>query len=338
MRIVYLLIILILPLGLISQNLEEDNLVLYTKANILFESGRYDEAIRMYNRVLKNDANHTAALFMRAKTKFELSAFKGTKMDILLFIEKAGVNKELIKLMAKTEMRLSNNMAALNYVQTGLELDPYDDDLLLVSGEVYLKTGDRNEACEQLQRAAQLGNSRAQNRLKESCFSLGSNQSNKIDEEVEEDENDPVEIEEESQSETQSEGGIVSLEDIVREAEDNEPTIVTNPTSTPNIDKSTRNQVEIDDKLSILFTNGIGHREVVSQPSIFMLSDQDGTVVLDLCIDADGKVSEVVFNRDESTIFRSSLTSLALRKARSFVFSASRAQEQCGVMVFNIRR
>ena len=30
-----------------AQDIENDNMVLFSKANVLFESGRYDEAVRM---------------------------------------------------------------------------------------------------------------------------------------------------------------------------------------------------------------------------------------------------------------------------------------------------
>ena len=334
LRITTLLLFLLLSMTTMNgQNLEEDNLVLYTKANILYESGRYDEAIRMYNRILKNDENHTPALFMRAKTKYELGAYKGTKLDVLQFIEKAGVHKGLIQLMTKTEMRLNNYTAAANYAATGLELDPFDDDLLYSSGEISLQSGMQSQACEQFQKAAQLGNARAQRVLKETCYAISN--SGKVDSTEDELAQEEMEENEVVDGGSESGGGIVSLEDIVKEAEDGTPS--TQPTL-PHEDKSTENEVDIDENLSIIITGGIGHREVTSQPSIFLLSDQEGIVVFDLCVNAQGKVTEAIFNREESTIFRSSLTSLALRKAKSFEFSPSRAPEQCGLMIFDISR
>ena len=68
-----------------------------------------------------------------------------------------------------------------------------------------------------------------------------------------------------------------------------------------------------------------------------MLSDQDGKVVIDLCVDSRGRVTEATFNRDLSNIYRSSLTSLALRKAKEFFFDLSSIDEQCGRLTFNIK-
>jgi len=68
-----------------------------------------------------------------------------------------------------------------------------------------------------------------------------------------------------------------------------------------------------------------------------MFSDQEGEVVIDLCVDGRGRVIEAIFNRERSTIFRSSLTSLALRKAKDFLFDVSGQAQQCGVMTYHIK-
>ncbi len=319
-----------------GQGLEEDNMVLYAKANILYEQGRYDEAVRMYNQILSKDENHTKALFMRAKAKYELGAYKGTKNDALLFIDKAGITKDLIALMAKTEFQLSNYIAARNYARTFLELDPYDGTVNLLAGDIAMENGNRNEACEYFVKAAQLGNLRSEDRIRSYCDQgFTRNEPNRDRVEVvmsDQETSDDAKVDDDSSQ--QSEGGIVSLEDIVREAEESDPA-PTSPTTA--VDPSVVNDVVIDDKLTISITDGLGHREVLDQPRIFMLSDQDGQVVIDVCLDSQGTVSEASFNREQSTIFRSSLTSLALRKAKEFRFSSSRAFEQCGVMIYQIK-
>ena len=314
-----------------AQGIENDNMVLYSKANVLFESGRYDEAVRMYNRVLGNDENHTGALFMRAKAKFELGAYRGTKNDVLVFVDKAGTTKELVKLMAQTEMRLNNNKAAKNYLKTALELDPYDAEMHLLSGDIAIDQSNRNLACESYASAASLGNQRAMTRMNDYCGGPEA-QVKSAGEEQEMETSSETINEPEDEITAEEDGGIISLEDIVNEVEDEVPTI-----SNPAPDRNASKEIEIDDKLTVSLTNGIGHRDVSYRPSIFMLSDQDGTVVIDLCINSNGTVTDAVFNRDDSTIFRSSLTSLALRKAKAFQFSESSGREDCGVMVFYIK-
>jgi len=322
---------------IVAQGLEDDNMVLYVKANVLYESGRYDEAVRMYNRILSNDQNHTNALLMRAKTKYELGAFRGTKMDAMLYIDKAGVNKELIKLMANTELKLSNLKAAHQYVTTALELDPYDAKLYLLSGDISFADGSRNDACEHFALAANLGNKRAVQRMKEKCNGYRPKPSDtrtNDDMSSTSDEGMPnIDNSTNVEEEKKGEDGIVTLEDIVKDAEQSSGS--TNRTET--IDRNATHTIEIDSKLSISIGDGLGDRRLSSKPSIFMLSDQDGVVVIDLCVNGSGRVIEANFNRDRSTIFRSSLTSLALRKAKDFVFENRSSAEQCGRITYNIK-
>lgn len=328
-----------------SQGLEEDNSVLYMKANVLFDSGRYDEAVRMYNRILREDENHTDALFMRSKAKYELGAFKGTKNDLLLFIEMIGVNKSVIKVMANTELELSNYKAALNYANTALELDPYDSNMHLVKGDAQLNLDDRNGACESFFMADGLDNAKAQRRIRSTCNGYIPKHNSDMDDRVttqSTDEEEPMSDASKDTMEEKDDDGIVSLEDIVNDAKTTEDPVYEDDRSKTDqledrVNMNSTQTIEIDSKLSVVVAEGLGSRKVSYKPSIFMLSDQDGIVVIDLCVDGDGNVSEAKFDRDNSTIFRSSITSLALRKAKEFEFIESNLSDQCGVLTFKIK-
>ncbi len=169
-RLLLLLLILLTysELSIGQSNSTEMNTILL-EANEQYQSGRYDEAIRTYNKALKLDETHPDALFMRAQTKYELGAFKGTKMDAIKLIEANGVDKRLIKLMALTEIKLDNTTAADNYIQLAIELDPYDASLYYIAGGVALDKGDKNAACESFARGSILGYSRATRELNKMC-------------------------------------------------------------------------------------------------------------------------------------------------------------------------
>lgn len=321
-----------------GQSMAEENIVLFAKANLLYESARYDEAVRMYNRVLANDEEHTAAILMRAKTKYALGAYLGTKKDGLLFIEKAGVTKELIKVMAHTEAKLENEKAAFNYVRTALELDPYDAAMHLLHGDLALVSDAMNDACESFDRAAQLGSSKANSRMNKYCGSRSNSrqpQRNDLPSKPTQPDRDDSQTNDTNNND-RNDGEVISLDDIVNDTNRNNGGINGNERG-DNTDYGASQNVVISDQLTIEITDGIGNRKVDYKPSIFMLSDQGGNVVIDVCIDSRGNVSEANFNRDRSTIFRSSITSLALRKAKDFKFDSSQAREQCGVMVFKIK-
>ncbi len=339
------ILLLVLALGLspvlnFAQSLEEDNMVLFMKANVLYESGRYDEAVRMYNQILKADRNHTNALFMRSKTKYELGAYKGTKMDILLYIELAGVTKDVIKLMASTESRLYNVKAAKNYAETALELDPFDDDMHLLMGDILIDSGSKNDGCESYAISADLGNNKAKQRMAKSCngYRPSKRPTETSGTSGQESQDIPTTTQVEEKAPQRGEDGVITLEEIVKEAENNPETQYEDQRDeAPYIDTRSRQTIEIDSKLDVIIADGLGSRRLTSKPSIFMLSDQDGIVMIDMCVDDNGRVSEATFNRDESTIFRSSLTSLALRKAKEFIFERDNIGEQCGTMAFNIK-
>jgi len=342
-----------------QDNTAEINTILI-EANQQYESGRYDEAIRTYNKALKIDETHQDALFMRAQTKYELGAFKGTKMDAIKIIEEHGVTKRLIKLMALTEIKLENTEAANNYVNIALELDPYDASLYYIAGGIALDLGDKNTACESFARGSVLGYSRATRELNKICGGL----SDWID--LPAKETTPVkETEEVSTIEETADSDTVEKDDEavnpasikidpvdgsvevparieeIEKSEDLEEDKVEEKSDglgtlpPPNIDAS--QEVRIDDNLTLTLTNGLGERKIETTPNIFLLSDQDGIVVIDVCVSRTGKIIDAEFNRDASTIFRSSMTSLALRKAKEFVFMPSLREEQCGTIIYRLR-
>ena len=74
----------------------------------------------------------------------------------------------------------------------------------------------------------------------------------------------------------------------------------------------------------------------MDQPNILILSDTDGTVSVDICVNKRGKVESAEFNSKLSTIATKSLVSLAIRKAKDFWFESNDYKEQCGVIMFKI--
>ena len=337
MKYMFLSLAIVLSFNTVSlQNLENNESVMLMKANVLYESGRYDEAVRMYNRILSINENYSAALLMRAKTKFQLGAFQGTKNDAIRYYEKSGVNKDIIRLMARTELNLGNLSAANNYVLTAIELDPYDDEMYLLAGDISTEANLLSDACERYATASQLGNYRAGQLLKLRCHGYV-----------------PKTREIEMSPETKQhdeEGGVDTTEDVTlaqkkeapidneREEKVNVPTI---PPSTrnnvPPVNTSAKQEIEVDESLDLTITNGLGERKIEKVPNIFMLADESGHVVIDLCVDQNGQVVTTTFNRERSTLYRSSLTSLALRKVKEFIFLPSLRPEQCGTIIFNVK-
>ena len=350
MKINFLILLSILffttsPSSTISaQDLENDATVLFMKANVLYQSSRYDEAVRMYNRILSEDDSFVNAYVMRARAKYDLGAYKGTKQDIMEYIDRAGVTKEVIKIMIDTEYRLNNLTAAKNYLRTALELDRFDGDLHYEAAVIALEEGRRNDACESLFKGQSLDHEKASEMFGEQCYDYVEEAPRRRPRR--DTENTDAEVNtgnrgDRNQNRTQERRRVPIEEDDRDIFTEDEPVLTQVPEEKTQreepVDLTSVQEHRVDDNLTLQIGNGLGNRDLEHQPNIFILSTEDGEVVIDVCVDASGKVVESTFNREESTIFRSSLTSLALRKSREFKFSNASSSEQCGKIVYKIK-
>ena len=331
-----------------SQSLEDDLSILYIKANVLYDSGRYDESVQMYNRILSEDDSYAAAYFMRGKAKYELGAYRGTKKDILNYIEENGVTKEVIKLMSKTEYNLENFKAAKNYVKTALELDPYDAEQYKIGGDIERALGNDNEACEMWYSASELGDSKSKSLLQKNCGiymrmrkqnqdrkqrpSTPSTDRTNDREQSEESLDDK--ILEDTRDENESGNRDRDRDETAMEEDKSNDEMGQARVESPDMDAM--QEIEVDEELSIVIGNGLGKRKIEKQPDIFMLADVSGRVVIDVCVDGRGKVKDATLNKDQTTVYKAGLMSLALRKSKEFSFFPSFRSEQCGQFIFMI--
>lgn len=329
------ILLIALSSSLFSQGLEEDASILYMKANVLFDSGRYDESVSMYNRILGDDDTYAAAYFMRGKAKYELGAYKGTKNDMIDYIILNGVTKDVIKIMSKTEYKLENFDAAKNYATTALELDPYDAEQYKIAGDIEISLGNKNEACEMWYSASELGDSKSKTLLNKNCGiymkmkkenngrQRPSRNNERPNNTVEEDD-DVVDLGEQTRDD--------DVSDVMSDEREND----SGQSSVEAPDMDAMNEIEIDEELSIVIGNGLGSRKVEDQPDIFMLANESGRVVVDVCVNGKGKVTLAEINNDQTTISKGGLVALAIRKSKEFSFFPSFRNEQCGQFIFMI--
>ncbi len=337
--------LLAISTSIFSQSLEDDVSILYMKANVLYDSGRYDESVKMYNRILSDNDTYAAAYLMRGKAKYELGAYRGTKKDVLSFIAENGVTKEVIKLMSKTELQLENYEAGMNYVKTALELDPYDAEQYKIGGDIEKALGNNNEACEMWYSASELGDTKSKASLTKSCgiymkmkkenrerrqdrpsSTANNNRRDKVEETTDSESDNSENTDEGTELKNQNTGSRTDDEDIIDEPQ--------SKVEAPDMDAI--QEIEIDEELSIIIGNGLGKRKIENQPDIFMLADETGRVVVDICVDGRGKVKLAELNKDQTTVHKPGLMSLALRKSKEFSFFPSFRQEQCGQFIFMI--
>lgn len=354
-----------------AQNYEEEIGFTFVKAKYLLDTERYDDAVRELNRVINENPALEDALALRAEAKYRLSAFIGTKKDILKSIELKGITPDAVALLAKAEYQLTEFDAALNSLSTAIDLVQNDAELYEFRATIYMDRDQRLKACRDWESAADLGSVRAQLTAKRNCgYTPNQNKDiaevdiNTSDNTNNQPESSSTENKKENESEVvapekmpddyygangnpeeaNNDGRVVQTANEGEVAEDNAMGTDTSnmtppePKVDPRLLDESVNNVEIDEDLHLEISGqGLGSRDILKQPNILILSDEDGTVVIDICVSRGGRVISAAFDNKESTLKRKSLVSLALRKAKEFWFERSDLKEQCGEIVFSIK-
>jgi outer membrane biosynthesis protein TonB len=81
----------------------------------------------------------------------------------------------------------------------------------------------------------------------------------------------------------------------------------------------------------------LGNRNVLSAPRITDNSSLEGTVVIAVCVDANGSVVSADFTQKGSTTSNSTLVNLAVNNAKKWKFSAGEVDKQCGTVTYRFK-
>ena len=82
---------------------------------------------------------------------------------------------------------------------------------------------------------------------------------------------------------------------------------------------------------------GLGGRGVVSSPALKDDSNNRGSVVVAICLDKDGNVTEAKFQLQGSTITSGELRDLAVSNARQWRFKPGNEERQCGIITYSFK-
>jgi len=357
---------------LISQSVEEEIEFKYIKAKYLLDTERYEDAIKSFTALIKEDEDYSDALVLRAEAKYAMAAYKGTKKDVLRYAELKGVTPRSITLLGMADYKMGNMDAALNSFSTAIYFENTEPKVFVYLGEIYREKEQDNESCYFLRKAAKMGSSKGAILLKKYCNDVvsvdpsektkptpGKLDTNTLPSENA-DEKDKSSDSEDSMKNNNRDndddtdvsidelnGKLNSkvLKDKAEEAEkkddDDEPVFEdveeVEEDKMP-VEDNTPNEIEIDEDLTLVIRGqGLGKRRILDQPNILILADEDGVVAVDICVNKRGKVESAEFNTKLSTIAKKSLVSLAIRKAKDFWFEKNDYKEQCGVIMFKIK-
>ena len=331
-------------LGTISwvsgQDLEEEIGFVYVKAEYLYKTGRYEEAVAEYSKVIQQNPNYKDALMYRGMARMEIGQTDQARQDALKSIEMNGIQAASAALLGRSFGVNRNYDAAVNSLTAAIALDNNNGDYYNWRA-VYLEaSGKLTQACQDYTQAVAKGNQDALPKVKSLCGGKPV-QPNKTDMggiSVNPNKNQSQNPNDIQEGEVLSDGQRETEGDNAQNNEHIEDSDIQG--HNPNIpsDDNTVNVFEIDDDLSIEISGQeLGLRKITEIPSILILADENGKVTINICVNREGVVTSAEYNSALSTIAKKALVSLAIRKAKDFEFEAGKYDSQCGIMVFKIK-
>lgn len=331
-----------------AQTLDEETGFIYVKAEYLYETGRYDEAISQFNQVIAKDPKYKDALLHRGWAKYAMAAYKGAKMDAIQSIDLKGINAESAALLGRAFAAMQDDNAAINSLTAAIALDNRNAQYYEWRAKIYEDDNQRLKACHDYEAAMNLGSAAAEVKAYNFCgvskpkpketSPVNSNPAPVTDSNPNVLGDDEVlsEGKKEEDNTTPTTPSYDTSDDVVRVVDDSEHPVIDE--NMPKNDDSV-NSFVIDEDLSIEISGQeLGKRKIKEVPSILILADENGKVCINFCVNKEGTVTTAEFNGTMSTIAKKSLVSLALRKAKEFEFEGGKYDSQCGIMVFNIKR
>ena len=105
------------------------------------------------------------------------------------------------------------------------------------------------------------------------------------------------------------------------------------------INDKTTNTLVFDEDLTVkIYGQGLGSRDIMSKPIFLFTSAKNCKIVLDICVNNEGIVTNYTLNESLSSNYPPSMQAFLLRKVKEFKFAPSQIENQCGFMVFNIKK
>jgi len=152
-----------------AQNLEEEIEFNYIKAKYLLDTERYEDAIKEFTKIVKDQQDYKDALLLRAQAKYAMAAYRGTKKDVLLFAGENGLNALGVTLLGKADYKMGNNDAALNSLSVAVKVNKEDAQVSEFLGNIYEENDQLLKACEYWRMSSKMGSSKAGVKARKMC-------------------------------------------------------------------------------------------------------------------------------------------------------------------------
>ena len=334
----------------IAQGLNEELGFVFVKGEYLMETERYDDAISEFNKIIKENPNFKEVLLLRAKAKYILGAHLGVRNDVIEFIEFNGVTPTAARLLGLADYELNKFDSALNSLTTAIGYFQDDVSVFEARAAIYAEKGEYLKACADWKKAAALGSSEAKRMRKKNCGgrdilaeeskpskkTTSKGKGNDKDGTVSRDEKPRKDSPEESTTASTDDMIMDNSDDKIEDEEEKDEDDTTEDMDEDVVDIDAENEIYVDEDLTLILKDGLGDRQVLEQPNILILSDDSGTVAIDVCITTGGRVESAKYNASKSSLNTKSIISLAVRKAKEFWFEKSKTGQICGLIEFKV--
>jgi tetratricopeptide (TPR) repeat protein len=137
-KFILILLLSVFSLGLgISQSIDEEIEFKYIKAKYLLDTERYEDAIKEFTAIIEEDKSYKDVIIQRARAKYAMAAYRGTKKDVLLFAVNNGINADALMLLGKADYKMGNSAAAINSLLIASQLIDDDPQIFEFLGNLY---------------------------------------------------------------------------------------------------------------------------------------------------------------------------------------------------------
>ncbi len=323
-----------------GQDLEEEIGFLYVKSEYLYKTGRFEEAVAEYSKVIQQNPNYKDALMYRGMASMEIGQTEQARQDALKSIEMNGIQAASAALLGRSFGVHRNYDAAVNSLTAAIALDNNNGDYYNWRAMYLEAAGKLTQACQDYTQAVAKGNQDALPKVRSLCGGKAT-QPGKIDMggiSVDPNKNQTQNPNDIQEGEVVSEGQRETDDNNTENNEYIEDSEVHGHNPNVPTEDNTVNVFEIDDDLSIEISGQeLGLRKIAEIPSILILADENGKVTINICVNREGVVTSAEYNSALSTIAKKALVSLAIRKAKDFEFETGNYDSQCGIMVFKVK-
>ena len=142
------------------------------KAKTLYDTGKYQEAIMSFNKILNDYPDDLVAYLLRGDCKMQLKEYKEAKSDFLISIALKPLNPQSHFSAGEACFFLSEYTEAIHYFDDAIELEPAKGLYYFYRGIAKGANGEEDDGCKDLYRALDNGYVEAQKSINQLCNSL----------------------------------------------------------------------------------------------------------------------------------------------------------------------